>query len=348
MKQLPNQLLRQILFLLIILGLGVLLFWQLKFFTPAVLGAYTLYILLGRVMRWLTGRWKWPKPIAALVLMLVSFLVLCIPLIFLIQMLNIKLQQTLEHLPELTAQVESQVRIWEQQLGYEVLTPENLKNLTNWSIAETRMLLNATLDGLATLLATYFILYFMLTAGHHMERTFFNWMPLRADNAAYIKKQLHSLVFSNAVGIPAMGILQGFTGLLAYWVVGVQDPWLWFAITCFTGMLPVVGVALAYVPLSALTIAAGMTGKGVFLFLYGVFIVGSVDNVGRMLLLKKIGDTHPLITLFGVLLGLKLFGFIGFIFGPILVSLFLLLLRLYHKEYIEVLDQPEKKEPPGV
>jgi predicted PurR-regulated permease PerM len=333
MNHISNQLLRQFLFLLIIFGLGFLLFWHLQFFMSAVLGAYTLFVLLSRPMRWLTTHRKWPKPLAGLTLMFVSFLVLCIPLLLLIQMLNVKLQMTVQHLPELMTRVESQVRIWEQQAGYELLTPENLKSLANWSITETRLFLNATLDGVITLLATYFLLYFMLTSGQQMERAFFSWMPLRADNAVFVKKQLHSLVFSNAVGIPAMGILQGLTGLVAYWVVGVEDPWLWFVITCFTGMLPVVGVALSYIPLSLLTIAAGKTGTGVFLFFYGLLIVGSVDNIGRMFLLRRIGDTHPLVTLFGVIVGLKLFGFIGFIFGPILVSLFLLLVHLYHKEY---------------
>jgi predicted PurR-regulated permease PerM len=61
--------------------------------------------------------------------------------------------------------------------------------------------------------------------------------------------------------------------------------------------------------------------------------VGSVDNLARMWLLKKIGHVHPLITLFGVIVGLKLFGFIGFIFGPILIAMFILLLRIYHKEF---------------
>jgi predicted PurR-regulated permease PerM len=148
------------------------------------------------------------------------------------------------------------------------------------------------------------------------------------------------MVWSNALGIPLMGVVQGLAGLLAYWLVGVDDPWLWFAITFVSGMLPVIGVALAYVPLSLILLANGLQWEALFIFLYGFIVVGSVDNLARMWLLQKIGHVHPVITLFGVIVGLKLFGFIGFIFGPILISMFILLLRIYHKEF----DQPVKTQ----
>jgi predicted PurR-regulated permease PerM len=79
-----------------------------------------------------------------------------------------------------------------------------------------------------------------------------------------------------------------------------------------------------------------MEGKALLIFLYGAIIVGSVDNIARMWLLKQINQTHPLVTLFGVVVGLQLFGFIGFIFGPILIALFILLVRIYHKEFHQI------------
>ncbi len=98
-------------------------------------------------------------------------------------------------------------------------------------------------------------------------------------------------------------------------------------------MMPIFGTALAYVPLSLILLADGEMMKALLIFLYGFIVVGSVDNLARMWLLKKISHTHPLITLFGVIVGLELFGFIGFIFGPILISLLILLLKIYHKEF---------------
>jgi predicted PurR-regulated permease PerM len=98
-------------------------------------------------------------------------------------------------------------------------------------------------------------------------------------------------------------------------------------------MLPVVGAALAYVPLSLLLFANGDNTRGLLILVYGLFIVGLSDNAFRFWFNKKFGDIHPLITVFGVIIGVSVFGFIGLIFGPILISLFLLLVKIYDSEY---------------
>ena len=66
---------------------------------------------------------------------------------------------------------------------------------------------------------------------------------------------------------------------------------------------------------------------------YGIGVIGTVDNIFRFFLQKKIGDVHPLITLFGVILGINLFGFWGLVFGPLLISLFILLVKMYNNEF---------------
>ncbi len=73
--------------------------------------------------------------------------------------------------------------------------------------------------------------------------------------------------------------------------------------------------------------------KLIFAFIYGLVIVGSTDNIIRLYVLKRLDNVHPLITLIGVIVGVPLFGFIGLIFGPLLISLFLIVLRIYRKEY---------------
>jgi predicted PurR-regulated permease PerM len=75
-------------------------------------------------------------------------------------------------------------------------------------------------------------------------------------------------------------------------------------------------------------------GKGIIMGLWGFILIGLVDNLFRFMLNKKLGDIHPLITVFGVIVGIKLFGFIGLIFGPLLISLFILLLKIYSNEFL--------------
>ena len=142
------------------------------------------------------------------------------------------------------------------------------------------------------------------------------------------------MVVSNAIGIPVIAFAQGLIALVGYLILGVREPFFWFGVTCIAAMLPVIGAALAYIPLTIIFFANGQNWQGVAMAIYGFGIVGTADNILRFTLLKKIGNVHPLTTVFGVIIGLKLFGFIGLIFGPLLISLFMLLLKIYSTEFI--------------
>lgn len=333
MSHIPGTSIRQLLLILLIAVMGGVLFWNLRFFVPALLGAYALYVLLRNILFYLTERRQWPVKVATATLLLSSFIAILLPLNWLFAMLQVRVISLFQNSDQLLQNAEQLIRGFESQYGITLLTPENIKSLTDWAVHEVQYIVGATVNGIWLMLAMYIILWFMLTEGKKMEHSFFNWLPLRHENVEYVRKHLNDMVWSNALGIPLMGVVQGFAALLVYWLAGVEDPWLWFAITFFSGMLPVLGVALAYVPLSLILLANGMEMKALFIFLYGFIVVGSVDNLARMWVLKKIGHTHPLITLFGVIAGLKLFGFIGFIFGPILIAMFVMLLKTYHKEF---------------
>jgi len=330
---LPNSQVRQILFLLLIAILFGLIFWNLRFFMPALLGAYSLYVLLRQPYHYLTDTRHWNTKVSAALLMLASLVVILLPINALIRMVSAKVIIGLQNSDQIVQSIQALISEAESRLNMQLLTPDRVKNLTEWGIQQLSGALNATLIGFVMLLVAFVILWFMLTESKKMESSFFNWLPLKSDNIEYVRKEINDLVFSNALGIPLMGVVQGTAGFVGYYLAGVPDIWFWVVLTFISGMLPLVGVALAFVPLGLLLLSQGQTGSAVFVFLYGFFIIGSVDNLARMWLLKKIGHTHPLITLFGVIIGLQLFGFIGFIFGPILISLFILLVKIYLKEF---------------
>lgn len=98
-------------------------------------------------------------------------------------------------------------------------------------------------------------------------------------------------------------------------------------------MIPFIGTAIGILPAVILLYAQGSNWQAIALLIYGFVVVGSSDNIIRLYVLEKLASVHPLITLFGVIVGVPLFGFIGLIFGPLLVSLFLLILKIYKKEY---------------
>ncbi|HMH34697.1 MAG TPA: AI-2E family transporter, partial [Puia sp.] len=319
--------------LLLIILLGFILFIQLQSFIPALLGSYTLFVLLKKWMYILTGRYKWKKTLAAILLMFISFLIILLPIAMLINMMSSKINFAIQHSSNVLTTIEQFIHSYETRYNINIISEENLHQLTSWSAVNLQKLVGATFNSLITIVFTYFILYFMLIGGRKMESYLIEWMPMKNENVLMLRHETNALVYSNAIGIPLIAIFQGLLGLIAYLFLGVQEPLFWFIITCIASMLPVVGATLAYVPVAILLFANGMNVKGVIMLIYGFGIISTIDSVFRFWLQKKIGDVHPLITAFGVILGLNLFGFIGLIFGPILISLFLLLVKIYFNEF---------------
>jgi len=215
-----------------------------------------------------------------------------------------------------------------------IASNENINKLGDFIKGGIPKLLSATFNTLGTIFFMYFILYFMLVNGRKMETNIYEHIPLRDENAHILGTEVRNMVLSNAVGIPVIAFLQGLVALIGYLIIGVKEPWFWFVVTCITAMLPVVGAALAYVPLALIFFANGDIVRGIAMLAFGFGVVGLVDNIFRFTLAKKIGNIHPLVTVFGVIVGLSIFGFIGLIFGPLLISLFMLLLKIYSSEFI--------------
>ena len=333
MNAIPNNVLRQLFLIAIIILLGLLVFSELKTFIPAFLGSYTLYVLMRKYMFIMQSKYKWKKGLAAAVLMLLSFLIILVPIFVLVNMMSTKIGFAVQHSAEVLQKIQDFVHQYEAKYGINIMTDSNVEKITTWGAQTLPSVLSGTLSTLVTIIVMYFILYFMLTEGRQMESTFYEWVPLKDENVVMLRRDMNKLVLSNAIGIPLIALAQGIVGLIGYLIIGVPEPIFWFVITAITAMLPVVGAALAYIPLSLLLFADGDTVRGAIVLVFGLAIIGSVDNIFRFWLNKKLGDIHPLITVFGVIIGVNLFGFIGLIFGPILISLFLLMIKVYVNEF---------------
>jgi len=320
--------------LLAIVLLGVLLFLELYSFLPALLGAITLYIVMRKAMFHLTLKMKWRKGWTAFFLMLISMIVILLPIGVLINMMSSKISYAIGHSNELVESMKIVVADLEQKFSIEIVSDENINKLGNMLAESLPKVLSTTFNILGTIFFMYFMLYFMLVNGKEMEKDLYEHVPLKDENVNKLGHEVQNMVISNAIGIPVIAILQGIVAVIGYYIIGVDQPWFWFVVTCITAMIPVVGAALAYIPLAIIFFANGSNWEGIFMLIYGFGIIGLVDNVFRFTLQKKIGNVHPLVTVFGVIIGLGLFGFIGLIFGPLLISLFLLLLKIYSSEFI--------------
>lgn len=325
---------RQVFFIIIILLLAIVLFMQLYIFLPALLGAITLYILLHRAMLYLTEKRKWKKGLTAILLMLASMIIILLPIGFLANLLASKVNYAIQHSAQLVDALRKVVHHTEQRFDVTILSDETINKMGDAIAQSLPKILGATFNTLTTVFFMYFILYFMLVNGRKMEDALYEYIPLKDENVKQVGNEVNKMVISNALGIPVVALTQAIVGLIAYLILGVKEPFFWFGVTWIAGMIPIVGAALAYVPISIIFFANDQTWQGIAMLIYGFGIIGTTDNVMRFTMLKRIGNVHPLTTVFGVIIGLNLFGFIGLIFGPLLISLFMLLLKIYSNEFV--------------
>ena len=331
---LDQNILRQVFFIVIILALGLLLFFELSFFLPAVLGSLTLYILMRERMHYLTEVRKWSKPKAAWLLMGLSFLVILLPFGILANLLTSKIIYAVEHSNQILDSLKAFSEDMKERFGFALADNSTINEIGPFIRKIIPQILNTTVNTISIIGVLYFVLYFMLIYSRTLEDKLYEYIPLKDSNVDLIADDIRTTVRASVIGIPLIALIQGVVGLIGYLLIGVQDPFLWFAITCITAMLPVVGAALAYIPLTIIFLAQGKNWQGIIMLIYGFGIIGLVDNLFRFILNKRLGNIHPLVTVFGVIAGITMFGFIGLIFGPMLLSLFIVLLKVYSNEFL--------------
>lgn len=215
----------------------------------------------------------------------------------------------------------------------QLFSTKNIEDLQSYATTGLSVILTQSLNFLSTIIMTYFFLYFMLINTGRMEAAIVFYLPFKKDKLMLFGNELVAQTFSNAVGIPLIAIAQGFCGWLSFFIAGVPQSGFWGVIAGFSSIVPVVGTGIVWVPMSIYLFAIGSTWQGAFVAAWGLLVMGTADNVIRFLLAKRMADVHPIVTVLGVIMGLKYFGFAGLIFGPILISFFLLLLKIYYLEY---------------
>lgn len=322
--------------LILILVFGAFIFFELYSFVDAFLGAIILYVLLRPLMTMLIVKKKWKKGWAATALMLGSFIAILVPVFGFSYLLVSKLSllsgdssfviQTIKSLDE---KIYSRVNI-------RILSAENLADFQQTATNFVSGFLGETLSVLADLGIMYLLLYFMLTNIGTLEEEINGHLPLSKESINMFAEELKKQTYSNAVGSPVMALVQGLVAWLGYLIFGLQDAFFWGMMTGFFSFIPIVGSALIWLPASIYMYSSGMHWQGIAIFIYGIVVIGTIDNVFRFVFQKKFADVHPLITVFGVIIGLKVFGVPGVIFGPLLMSWFLILIRIYRRDHTAV------------
>lgn len=319
----------------IIVVLGTILFVEFIPFLGGILGACTIYILVRKQMLYLTEKKHLRRSFVAVILLLETILCFLIPLSLAVWLFINKLQNFNLDPTQLVKSAEHIANLIEQRTGYDVLDTSNIMSAVS-ILQKIGQVLMGGISGFAINVAVLvLILYFMLIGGAKMEKYVYSILPFSDENKKNVLNEINMIVTSNAIGIPLLAIIQGLIALLGYWIFDVPSPFLFGFLTCFATIIPVVGTALVWLPLALYMTLTGDWVNAAGLTAYALIIITNVDNLIRFILQKKMADTHPLITIFGVIIGLSLFGFMGIIFGPLLISIFILCFNIFKEKYLD-------------
>lgn len=326
---------KQIIFFIIIIGLAVILFIPLRVIFAGFLGACTLYILNYKFVEYLTNKKRWNIYVVTILLMIANILVLLIPSAVAVVFVLPKLSILVSHSGEFITGIKQIIVEVEQRFNIEILSQANLDKLPSLISATLPEILGTISSFLLNVSTMFFMLYFMLVNTKTIENSFINKIPLKKENLDEINNETRNIIRSYAIGIPVISLFQGIFATIGYAIFGVPDVLFWGFLTAIVAVIPFVGTGLIAVPMVAYLFAIGESSNAIGLIIYTGAVVMQVDNLLRLFLLKAFADIHPLITLCGVIVGLKLFGFIGLIFGPLLVSYFILLIKIYRIEFLK-------------
>jgi predicted PurR-regulated permease PerM len=332
--KIDQNIIRQIFTLLLILFLGYLIFIVMMPFMTGVFGAITLYILMKRPMRKMVLK-GWNPNLAASLLLIISFFGILIPIGLIGIMLYNRVQRVANKSSEIIKTIKEQIEVFENSIGVNFSGTLDSDKTADFISTALENLIGSTFNTTIAITIMYFLLFYMLVNRKQFIESMYTYLPLRQENIKIMGTEIDSIVKSNAIGIPIIAILQGVVALIGFLVLGVPNPWFWFVITTIGSMIPIIGTTVGIGPVVFLLFSAGQNWQAVAMIIYALLVVGMTDNFFRMVVQKRLADIHPLITLVGVIIGIPLFGFMGLIFGPLLISLFLLTLRIYKKEYVD-------------
>lgn len=315
--------------LISIVVLGCLLVYSLSSLFSAILGAIVLFTIFRPWYLYLTEKRNWNRAAAALVFIFLSLIVIVIPFLSLSIMVLGKIAAVRDD-PFFIDQLILKANAFTgSTFNQPHLIDDFLKKVSAYATDLFPSIISGAASILLTLLMLYFLLYFMLTQIYEFEAGLLKYAPFREQHALKFAVALRNATYSNVLGQGIISVVQG--GLLAngFWIVGIPDALFWGVIGAFISFLPVVGAPTLSIPAGIYLIMLGSTWKGIGIMVYGLLFIGNVDNVLRMIINKRIGNTHPIISIIGVFIGLPLFGILGLVFGPVLLSYFLLLVEIY-------------------
>lgn len=211
----------------------------------------------------------------------------------------------------------------------EVHIENYFKDVLSWVIGHFDSVFSVVFDGILGFTLMLISIYYFLRNALYVRARAIAWSPLPDSFDKEILEVLRDSVDAVLRGRFLVSIAHGFLIGIGFWIFGIGSPILWGFVGSIASLIPTIGTAIVTVPATIYLFANGHVGAGVGMLIWATVIVGLADNVLSAIILKRSIKINPLIILFSILGGIEFFGPIGFLAGPVLVSAFISVMRIY-------------------
>ena len=337
---------KMVLALLTIIILTVVIVYATLPYLNYFLGAFILYIIFRSLYHFFIRRIGLKKQVAAVFVIIISIFIILIPLYFLLTIIISEIHQLLNNQEFIIMSIRSQNQffthyisklgiptdVFQKQVHERVMgVGSEVVNYTSKFLLDSIQILSQQSIGL---LIMYFLFYYLLTG----ENSTFIYkiyaaVPFNKKNTSILLGEFGRIVRATMISNGAVAIFQGAILTITFLIVKIQGAFLWGSIATILSVLPVFGSSVVWVPATIIEFLLGDYTAGSAILVAGIFI-STVDNFLRPLIQKRVGEIHPFLSLIGIIIGVSLFGLIGIIIGPLLLSYFILTLEMFSKEYL--------------
>lgn len=340
----PKQ--QHILLITSLLVLGGFIIAGLQGYISAFFGAGILYVIFRSIFHRLVYRKKWNRTLVISGIIIFSLLAIILPFLVLSFLLIDRIQYYAAH----TDQILGLVKQVENLTNVKITSQENIRKILQQggTIASRQLpsLAGGLLNFLIIIGLMFFTLFYMFSAEETFKEGLRRYLPFKRDTLSDLGEQFHNNVNANVLGQVIVSFVQGILTGLTLLIFGVPDAAFWGTVAFFMAFIPVLGTPLVWAPAGLIQLSQGNTSQGVGILLVGAIIITNIDNVLRITLAKRIGDVHPLVTLVGIVVGVPIFGILGLVIGPTILSFFIVLMNVFtnqNQEFREVADVDEAK-----
>ena len=323
-------------------AIALYLCWlMLKPFVVVLEWATVLVIVFYPVHQRLRDKIRRPG-LSALISCLLVIVIVLVPLTFLIVTLASELAGTAQNLPQ---QVEpffdtksprtAKVLVWlEQHVNF---SPEQTQQFI---VEQARNGMTFLLDRsvgfvgniLSTIVKAFFVIftmYYLFRDGDKIVKSLPGVLPIKRSHSEAIIARTGQVISASVYGVVTIASIQGALAGIAFWILGVPSPTLWAVILAFVCMIPIAGSFFVWLPVALYLGLSGHWIKALIMVLWGALVISTIDNFLRPKLMTQYTKLHELFVFFSVLGGMRVFGLLGIVMGPVVLAVTIGLLNTF-------------------